>query len=177
MLVAPMAFIPAAERYNLMPQIDRWVVSSLFASLKDAHHQIQSLYTVNLSGASFNDDRFLDFLKEQFSIYQIPPQKICFEVTETVAIGNLNKATRFIRQLKKLGCCFALDDFGTGMSSLAYLKNLPVDYLKIDGHFIRNIVEDPINTAMVEAINRIGHIMGLQTIAEFVEDDAILAKN
>ncbi len=172
-----MAFIPAAERYNLMPQIDRWVVSSLFASLKDADHQIQSLYTVNLSGASFNDDRFLDFLKEQFSIYQIPPQKICFEVTETVAIGNLNKATRFIRQLKKLGCCFALDDFGTGMSSLAYLKNLPVDYLKIDGHFIRNIVEDPINTAMVEAINRIGHIMGLQTIAEFVEDDAILAKN
>lgn len=175
-LVAPMAFIPAAERYNLMPQIDRWVVSSLFASLKDARHQIQSLYTVNLSGASFNDDNFLDFLKEQFSIYQIPPQKICFEVTETVAISNLNKATRFIRQLKKLGCCFALDDFGTGMSSLAYLKNLPVDYLKIDGHFIRNIVEDPINTAMVEAINRIGHIMGLQTIAEFVEDDAILAK-
>ena len=176
LLVPPMAFIPAAERYNLMPKIDRWVVSSLFASLQYAKHDAKSLYTVNLSGASFNDDLFLDFLKEQFSFYQIPPQKICFEVTETLAIGNLNQAARFIRQLKKLGCYFALDDFGIGMSSLAYLKNLPVDYLKIDGHFIKNIVQDPINAAMVEAINRIGHIMGLQTIAEFVENDAILAK-
>jgi diguanylate cyclase (GGDEF)-like protein/PAS domain S-box-containing protein len=177
-LIMPMAFIPAAERYDLMPKIDRWVISTLFKGLQENSLLLESisLYTVNLSGASFNDEKFLNFLQEQFSIYQIPPAKICFEVTETLAITNINKAIQFIRQLKQLGCYFALDDFGSGMSSLAYLKNLPVDYLKIDGHFIKNIIEEPINAAMVEAIARIGQVMGLQTIAEFVENECILNK-
>ncbi|MFW6358064.1 MAG: EAL domain-containing protein [Chroococcales cyanobacterium] len=192
-LVPPMAFIPAAERYNLMPQIDRWVISTLFEQLylsqverslsplskkgyKKQPEKDSIIYTVNLSGASLNDAQFLEFIQEQFSRYEISPEIICFEITETVAITNLYKAADFMQELKALGCGFALDDFGMGMSSLAYLKNLPVDYLKIDGSFIRNIVQDPINAAMVEAINRIGKIMGLEIIAEFVEDDAILDK-
>ena len=131
---------------------------------------------MNLSGVSLNDDQFLGFLSEQFALHPIDPQQICFEITETSAITNLNKAAQFMSTLKELGCCFALDDFGSGMSSLAYLKNLSVDYLKIDRHFVKNIVEDPINAATIEAINRIGHIMGLQTIAEGVENEATLEK-
>ncbi|MBW4682197.1 MAG: PAS domain S-box protein [Microcoleus vaginatus WJT46-NPBG5] len=189
-LIPPMAFLPAAERYNLMPMIDRWVINKFFAYLsyvidhgtvlpdsgqwrKDQPH---NLYAINLSGASVNDDEFIDFLQEQFSRYQIPPQAICFEITETVAISNLTKAAQLIRKLKALGCQFALDDFGTGMSSFAYLKSLPVDYLKIDGNFVKDIADDPIDFVMVEAINRIGHVMGLKTIAEFVSDEIILEK-
>lgn len=177
-LVPPMAFIPAAERYNLMPAIDRWVVRTLFThlSLTLTKSKGKHLYAVNLSGVSLNDDQFLGFLTEQFALYQIDPQQICFEITETSAITNLNKAAHFMSTLKELGCCFALDDFGSGMSSLAYLKNLSVDYLKIDRHFVKNIVEDRINAAMIEAINRIGHIMGLETIAEGVENEATLEK-
>lgn len=182
-LISPMAFIPAAERYNLMPAIDRWVISTLFADRAEQNrHNLHSdrsmncMYAVNLSGASINDDTFIDFLHEQFALYQIPPQLICFEITETVAIVNLTKATQFIRSLKELGCRFALDDFGSGMSSFAYLKALPVDYLKIDGVFIKDIVSDRVAGAMVEAINRLAQVMGIQTIAEFVENDAILEK-
>lgn len=182
-LIPPMAFLPAAERYNLMPAIDRWVVRNFFTHLskvispcvlsKENH---RSLYAINLSGASVNDDQFIDFLKEQFETYQIPAELICFEITETVAITNLNKAAQLIRELKALGCYFALDDFGSGMSSFAYLKYLPVDYMKIDGAFVKDMADDPINCAMVEAINRIGHVVGLQTIAEFVANDSILEK-
>ncbi|WP_071591968.1 EAL domain-containing protein [Baaleninema simplex] len=178
-LVAPGEFMPAAELYDLMPAIDRWVVRTLFSRLAltgETHSDLKPLYMVNLSGASFNDEQFLAFLREQFWLHHVSPATICFEITETVAIRNLNQASQFIYQLKQLGCCFALDDFGSGMSSLNYLKNLPVDYLKIDGHFIKNVEHDVIDAATIEAINHIGHVMGLQTIAEFVENDAILEK-
>ena len=183
-VMLPMAFIPAAERYNLMPAVDRWVIGKFLASyehhyqsrLADKNSQYRSLYTINLSGTSINDNRFLSFLKEQFDRYQVPPQTICFEITETIAIANLSRAVELINEVKDLGCSFALDDFGTGMSSLAYLKNLPVDYLKIDGSFVKNLVHDPIDYAMVESFNHIASTMGIQTIAEFVENEAILEK-
>ncbi|MEH2291073.1 EAL domain-containing protein [Nostoc sp.] len=175
-LVLPMAFIPAAERYNLMHLIDRWVIRTLFKNWLTLAGDEQSIYAINLSGSSINDDQFIDFLYEQFTLYPISPQRICFEITETVAIANLIKARQFIQSLQQMGCRFALDDFGVGMSSFAYLKYLPVDYLKIDGSFIRNIVENPVDDAIVTAITRISSVMGIQTIAEFVENDAILER-
>ncbi len=175
-LVLPMAFIPAAERYNLMHLIDKWVIRTLFRNWPTLVSNEQSIYAINLSGSSINDDQFINFLYEQFSLYPISPQRICFEITETVAIANLIKAKQFIESLQQMGCRFALDDFGVGMSSFAYLKSLPVDYLKIDGSFIRNIVENPVDDAIVTAITRISSVMGIQTIAEFVENDAILER-
>ncbi|HED19815.1 MAG TPA: EAL domain-containing protein, partial [Gammaproteobacteria bacterium] len=132
--------------------------------------------TVNLSGCSINEEGFLGFIKEQFDRYAVSPLRICFEVTETVAVTNLAQAAVFIEELKMLGCLFALDDFGSGLSSFGYLKNLPVDYLKIDGQFVRDMVDDPIDAAMVNSINQIGQVMGMKTIAEFVENDAILER-
>jgi diguanylate cyclase (GGDEF)-like protein/PAS domain S-box-containing protein len=183
LLITPNAFIPAAERYHLMPHLDRWVVRTLFETLSHDRDSTklsyliqQPLYNVNLSGASFNDPSFLAFLKEQFLIYQICPSSICFEITETAAITHLKKAVEFIEELKQLGCRFALDDFGRGMSSLTYLKTLPVDYLKIDGQLVKPIVNDPVAVAMLEAISHISSAMGLRTIAEFVENDLILQK-
>ncbi len=179
-IIAPMAFIPAAERYNLMHEVDRWVISTLFRNWSLLQSRTipnkPLVYAINLSGASINDDRFIDFIYEQFALYPVSPNLICFEITETVAIANLTKASKFIRQLQNLGCRFALDDFGSGMSSFAYLKNLPVNYLKIDGEFIKDIIDDPVDEAMVKAITQIGHVMGLKTIAEFVENNAILER-
>ena len=176
-LVPPMAFIPAAERYNLMPSIDRWVVRNAFAII--AREQAENagrlaVFAINLSGASISDERFLDYVREQFAYFAVSPQSICFEITETAAIAKLDKATYFMNQLKLLGCLFSLDDFGAGMSSFAYLKHLPVDFLKIDGGFVKDMADDPIDRAMVEAINSIGHVMGKKTIAEFVDGETVI---
>ncbi|MFN6485035.1 MULTISPECIES: EAL domain-containing protein [unclassified Nostoc] len=175
-LVVPMAFIPAAQRYNLMPTIDRWVIKTLFKSWSLAEHNSKTVYAINLSGTTINDDQFISFLREQFLLHHIRPQSICFEITETVAIANLTKACQLISELQQYGCRFSLDDFGSGMSSFTYLKTLPVNYLKIDGGFIKNIIENSVDDAMVEAIARIANVMGVKTIAEFVENDAILQR-
>jgi EAL domain-containing protein (putative c-di-GMP-specific phosphodiesterase class I) len=132
--------------------------------------------SINLSGASVTDDNFMEFIKDKFLEYGVDPGKICFEITETAAIANLDAAVDFISGLKKLGCRFSLDDFGNGLSSFAYLKNLPVDYLKIDGSFVRQMETDAVDCAMVSAIRQLGSLVGIKTIAEFVENDEILRK-
>ena len=178
-LVPPMAFIPAAERYNLMPAIDRWVIRTAFATISREQTEggaVFEICAINLSGGSIGDEGFLDYVREQFAHFPaVRPESICFEITETAAIARLDKATHFINEMKSLGCRFSLDDFGAGMSSFAYLKHLPVDFLKIDGGFVKNMADDPIDRAMVEAINSVGHITGKQTIAEFVDSDRVIA--
>lgn len=177
-LIPPGAFISAAERYNLMRKIDRWVVKEAFEHFsrnKDVLNRL-ALCTVNLSGQTLSDYDFINYVVECFDTYEIPPEKICFEITETSAISNLKNAMHLIVELKTRGCLFALDDFGSGLSSFAYLKNIPVDYLKIDGAFVKGIAKDPIDYAMVKSINDVGHVMGKQIIAEFVEDEQILDK-
>jgi EAL domain-containing protein (putative c-di-GMP-specific phosphodiesterase class I) len=167
-------FIPAAERYGLMSAIDRWVVKTAFMTLAKGGGLGNVQYAINLSGASIGDERFLEFLREQFASTHVVPESICFEITETTAVANLASAARFIRELVGMGCKFALDDFGAGMSSFAYLKHLPANYLKIDGSFIKDMLNDPLNRDMVAAINDIGHSMGRKTIAEYVESEAVL---
>jgi EAL domain-containing protein (putative c-di-GMP-specific phosphodiesterase class I) len=178
MLIPPMAFIPAAERYGLMPQLDRWVIRNAFAQHKRCHGSgnYASTCAINLSATSISDDNFYEFVAEQLDLQELPPQEICFEITETSAIANLTQAVSLIEKMKALGCRIALDDFGSGMSSFAYLKHLPVDYLKIDGEFVKDLISDSVDQAMVEAINAISHTMRIETIAEFVENEAILEK-
>jgi diguanylate cyclase (GGDEF)-like protein/PAS domain S-box-containing protein len=178
-IVSPAAFLPAAERYNMMPGIDRWVIRTAFRHLREGRllaQQDGSRISINISGQSLSDEQFLEFVVDQLTRNGVRAGRICFEVTETAAIANLARATQFISVLKDLGCVFALDDFGSGLSSFAYLKRLPVDFLKIDGGFVRDMLRESIDHSMVEAINQLGHVIGIQTIAEFVESDAILER-
>ncbi|MET0025999.1 MAG: EAL domain-containing protein [Candidatus Thiodiazotropha sp.] len=174
--IMPGAFIPAAERYNIMVNLDRWVIRNTFQWLAQNPTRLEELglCAINLSGQSLSDATLHEYILEQLREFRLPAEKISFEITETAVVSRLDQATRFISLLKRRGFRFALDDFGTGMSSFAYLKHLPVDYLKIDGSFVRNILHDRVDRAMVESINQIGHLMGLQTIAEYVENDLIL---
>lgn len=176
-IVSAASYLIAAERYDLISTIDRWVITTLFDWFENNPERVKTLglCSVNISGPSFSNSQFLDFLVEQLNTRNIPAYKLCFEITETAAVSSLNSATIFIETLRSLGCQFALDDFGSGMSSFAYLKNLPVDYLKIDGEFVRDIVTDKIDQAMVKSINDVGHVLDKKTIAEFVENDEILS--
>jgi diguanylate cyclase (GGDEF)-like protein len=170
--IAPDSFIPAAERYNLMPAVDRWVIDSglrYLGSIRDGQASPKTC-CINLSGSSLTDDHLLRYILAKFAEYQVAPELVCFEITETATIANMSRALRLINELRMRGCRFALDDFGTGLASFAYLKQLPVDFLKIDGTFVKDIVRDPVSLAIVKAINDIGHSMQIKTIAEYVED-------
>ena len=176
--ILPMAFIPAAERYSIMPALDSWVIEEtlrLCQRYLEAKREQQCLFAVNLSGASLKDPAFRRMLLTRLDENPALGPHLCFEITETAAIGNLAVVNEFIEAMRAFGCSFALDDFGSGLSSFTYLKNLKVDYLKIDGAFVRDIASNPIDRSMVEAIHRIGHQMGLKTVAEYVESDQILA--
>jgi diguanylate cyclase (GGDEF)-like protein len=177
-LIFPDLFIPSAERFKLMTKVDRWVVSNTlkFLSnntnlLKDNEH-----FAINLNGQSLAAPGFYDFIIQCFETYKVPHKHICFEVTETVAVLNLNALVDLMKKTQSLGCKFSLDDFGSGFSSYGYLKHLPVDYLKIDGAFVRNIVEDKIDLVMVNSINEVAHALNMKTIAEFVENEHIIKK-
>ena len=177
-IISPGTFIPAAERYHRMPSIDRWVISRMCEKL--AHNECaiemgpDDLVAINLSGQSLGDDELLPFVRSQFEHHGIPPRRLCFEITETAAISDYQHALAFMKGIKELGCSLALDDFGSGLSSFAYLRNLPVDFLKIDGIFVRNIDHDRMDRTIVEAVHRIAREAGMRTIAEFVERPEIL---
>jgi diguanylate cyclase (GGDEF)-like protein/PAS domain S-box-containing protein len=186
-LIMPGDFLPAAERYDMMGSIDRWVVRNVCRHIEAERTQAAllehagclapappRLYSINLSGMSLNDDTMVEHITRQFDEYEVDPTMVCFEITETVVIANLAKAQQFIARLRALGCRFSLDDFGSGLSSFAYLRALHVDFLKIDGVFVRGIASNNINHALVHAINQVGHVMGICTVAEYVEDTATL---
>jgi diguanylate cyclase (GGDEF)-like protein/PAS domain S-box-containing protein len=177
--ILPGAFIPAAERYDLMTSIDRWVIRAVCRHIRKQRSEDPDLdagmYSINLSGVSLGDPGLEGYVVEQFAEYGVTPARICFEITETAVIADLPKAQQFMHRLRKCGCRFSLDDFGSGVSSFGYLKALPVDFLKIDGIFVRDIAREPIHHAMVKAINEVGHVMGIKTVAEYVEDEATLA--
>jgi diguanylate cyclase (GGDEF)-like protein/PAS domain S-box-containing protein len=177
-IVAPTAFIPAAERYNLMPGLDRWVVSHTLETLayKGAPGTAPYTLAINLSGTTLNDARFLDFVLDELTAAAVVPGAICFEITETAAIANLDRVISFMRALKARGCRFSLDDFGTGLSSLTYLKNLPVDYVKIDGQFVRNVLRDGADECVVESIARMARAFKIHAIAERVESRDVMKR-
>ncbi len=174
--IATPDFIEAAERYNRMQDVDRWVLRNAFRWIAENHEKAVGIdvFSINLSGLSLNDESFLDFVIEEMKITKVPTEKICYEITETAGVSNLSNASEFIKKLKETGCMFSLDDFGTGMSSYAYLKNMPVDYLKIDGAFITEIVNNPYDYALVKSICEIGQYMGKKIVAECVINDQIL---
>ena len=178
-IYTPMTFLTAAERYNLMPDIDRWVINEIFSSIENSYqsgnnNQQPIRFNINLSGQSLTRDDFQKFVYDKVMACNIDHSLITFEITETATIANMAHAIEFMKTLKQMGCLFALDDFGSGLSSFGYLTSLPLDYIKIDGKIVRDIVTNPINMSIVESINHIAHIMQLQTIAEFVESEAIV---
>lgn len=181
-IIAPGQFFPAAERYGLMTAIDRWVIQHLLVErqgqfLSEKMSQASAVQcAINLSGASLNDDKFLAFLEDALRRTILPTSCLCFEITETVAVNSFGRVREVMQTVQKFGCQFALDDFGSGMSSFSYLKNMPVDYLKIDGSLVRNIAQDATDFVMVEAIQRLASALGLKTIAEFVESEATLQR-
>ncbi len=177
-LVPPMAFIPAAERYDLMPLIDKWVIENTFRHISNNPqcNKGEHFFSINISGQSLSTPGFSKFIHQQIKLNGINPEKICIEITETAAITNMTDAIELIHSLKSIGCRFSLDDFGSGLSSFSYLKNLPVDYIKIDGSFVRDICDDITDHAFVESIAQIGHVMNIQTIAEYVENQDILVE-
>jgi diguanylate cyclase (GGDEF)-like protein len=177
-IVPPTAFIPAAERYNLMPSLDRWVISHTLETLayRGAPGTAPYMLAINLSGTTLNDARFLDFVLDEITAAGIVPGAICFEITETAAIANLERVVSFMRALKARGCRFSLDDFGTGLSSLTYLKNLPVDYVKIDGQFVRNVLRDGADECVVESIARMARAFKIEAIAERVESRDVMKR-
>ena len=174
-IIPPMSFIPAGERYNLMPDLDKHVIKKVF-ELYPKLSEIQPRLSINISGQSIGDESFLDYVCDVIELSSVPHSLICFEITETAAIANMSTAIMFVERLREHGCKFALDDFGSGLSSFGYLKKLKVDYLKIDGSFVRDIVHDSIDLAFVESIHRIGEMMKIITIAEYVENQNILDK-
>jgi EAL domain-containing protein (putative c-di-GMP-specific phosphodiesterase class I) len=177
-LISPGAFLSTATRHHLMPALDRHVINKVLKWLEKNPHHLEKLkfITINLSGYSFSDPNFLEMVKNDIENTSIPTQKLCFEITETTALTNLTSVLDFMTALKKLGCRFALDNFGSGMASFISLKNLPVDFLKIDGTLIKGITDDRVKNATVNAINHIAKIMSIQTIAEQVENQATFEK-
>jgi len=177
-LTSPEEFIKSAERYGFMTLVDRWVVGEAFSwisHLMDAQKVVPDL-SINLSGTSVTDDAFMEYLFEQISEFGVGTSKLCFEITETGTISNLVKAADFVRAFRNIGCKFSIDDFGTGLASHNYLRELPVDYVKIDGSFITGIHKNRNDYAMARSINDLAHFLGQQTIAESVENDEIVAK-
>ena len=174
-IIPPAAFLPSAERYHLMPFLDRWVVDRLFSELTEnpIDEAIHPVFAVNLSGQSLGDPDFADFLLERLHRCGLPPHRFCFEITETAAITNLTAARKLVQTVRSIGASFALDDFGSGLSSFSYLKNLSVDYIKIDGCFVRDIADDLVDRKLVESMNQVAKVLGLRTVAEFVESDEI----
>lgn len=171
-IILPSGFMPAADRFGLINQVDRWVVNNAMRKLNALHQANKSIrFSINLSARAFEDQELLPMIKQIISETDLDPHSLTFEITETAAISKLTEATRFISKLKDIGCMFALDDFGTGFSSYAYLKNLPVDKLKIDGSFVKNMGYSSVDQAIVKSMNDIAHALGKKTIAEFVEDE------
>ncbi|UZE97504.1 DUF1631 family protein [Alkalimarinus alittae] len=176
-ILPPVALIEAAEHFGRMTRVDKWVIHNTLRWMENNPIIVENVdgFSINLSGTSINEEHFLDFVLSELSATSVPRHKICFEITETAAITNLSDATDFIKVLRKTGCKFSLDDFGTGLSSYAYIQKLPMDYIKIDGVFIKNIVNNKKDQALVKSINELAHFMGMETIAEFVENSEILS--
>ena len=174
-LISPGEFLPAAERFRIMSRVDKWVVGTVidFLTLNRELVTNAKMISVNLSGKSIGDKNFQNFVHERVSSAEFDREKLCFEITESESINNIDSSIEFIERMRKIGIRFSLDDFGTGVSSFHYLKKLPVDYIKIDGQFVENMIKDPVDYATVRSIQDVAKLLGKQTIAEFVESSEV----